>query len=375
MDRSIAARSPAGRLGRSRRSARPSKRARSTGAIGAASRHAGGLLRAIRARRRLRIALICLLVALPLLGGSWLWLRHSSLVAVQHVRVSGVHGPQSHAIERALIEAAKGMSTLDPKPAALRAAVARFPLVSSIRAIPGFPHGMRIVVVEQPPVAALLAGGSRTAVAATGVVLGPALLSAQLPEIAEATLPASGDRIRNSLVRDALTVLGAAPPAVDKLAKSVYFGPRGLTVAMRNGLLIYFGDTTRPQAKWLSLARVLADSSSAGALYVDVRLPGRPAAGFAPGTAPSHSESTQSETPVGKPESTVAALAAKLAAATPEGKRKLAEEREAQERSVEAPKEGSEEASKSGAATGGGEEASSEEAAASSGGGTSSTGH
>ncbi len=48
---------------------------------------------------------------------------------------------------------------------------------------------------------------------------------------------------------------------------------------MRGGLLLYFGDATRPHAKWLSAARVLADPSSAGATYVDVRAPERPAAG------------------------------------------------------------------------------------------------
>ncbi len=64
-------------------------------------------------------------------------------------------------------------------------------------------------------------------------------------------------------------------------------GRAGLTVAMRDGLLVYFGDASRPHAKWLALAAVLADSSSAGADYVDVRLPERPAAGFPPGRAPS----------------------------------------------------------------------------------------
>ncbi len=55
---------------------------------------------------------------------------------------------------------------------------------------------------------------------------------------------------------------------------------------MRSGLLAYFGDATRPHAKWLSLARVLADPSSAGASYIDVRLPERPAAGFPAGARP-----------------------------------------------------------------------------------------
>ena len=42
-------------------------------------------------------------------------------------------------------------------------------------------------------------------------------------------------------------------------------GPEGLTVAMRNGLLVYFGNSTLPHAKWLSLARVLSFADAAGA--------------------------------------------------------------------------------------------------------------
>lgn len=314
MDRSFAARSPAGRLGRTPGAASGGIASRWRPSPGAAGRGLRRGLRRIAARPRLRLALICTVVALPLLAGGWLWLRHSSYVAVQHVRIDGVHGPQARAIESALREAARGMSTLDAKPGALRAAVARFPVVSDVRAIPSFPHGMRILVTEQPPVAALLVAGVRTAVAGSGVVLGPALLSDSLPTVADNSEPAAGVRLRNPLVLDALIVLGAAPPALDRLASRAYMGPRGLTVAMRNGLLVYFGDATRPHAKWLSLARVLAEKSSAGATYIDVRLPGRPAAGFPEGGAPAEGESGAGEGRTSGTESTVSALAAGLTA-------------------------------------------------------------
>jgi len=81
-------------------------------------------------------------------------------------------------------------------------------------------------------------------------------------------------------------VLGAAPAALAKHLARAYDGSMGLTLQLRGGLLAYFGDASRPRAKWLSLARVLADPSSAGASYIDVRLPERPAAGFAAGTMP-----------------------------------------------------------------------------------------
>ncbi len=79
-------------------------------------------------------------------------------------------------------------------------------------------------------------------------------------------------------------------------------------------LQIYFGDASRAHAKWMAAARVLADPSSQGAWYVDVRLPERPAAGLAAGAAPA-TESTAGATGVGASDPTAASLAASLAEA------------------------------------------------------------
>jgi cell division protein FtsQ len=249
----------------------------------------GGLrggVRALRSHRRLRYLLAAMIVAVPVLGGGWLWLRHSSLVRVEHVKISGAAGPQAHQIEAALQAAARSMSTMDVRTGTLRAAVARFPQVSELRVVPSFPHSLRIVVGEQPAAAALIVGGIRTAVAADGVVLGTALVSGTLPVVADNYEPAIGQRLKNPLVREALAVLGAAPPQLAKLATRAYFSDRGLTVLMHDGLLVYFGDASLPHAKWLSLARVLAEPSSVGASYVDVRLPERAAAGLPEGAPP-----------------------------------------------------------------------------------------
>jgi hypothetical protein len=151
------------------------------------------------------------------------------------------------------------------------------------------------------------------------VVLGPALLSSSLPTLGGSYEPLPGQRLQNYWLRASLSILGAAPAPLAHRVARVYLSSRGQTVAMRNGLLAYFGDATRPHAKWLSLARVLADPSSAGASYIDVRLPGRPAAGFPAGVAPPDAgtwdalESTESTS---SPESTVASLAAGLGAGT-----------------------------------------------------------
>jgi cell division protein FtsQ len=304
MERSIAARSPVSSL---------DILWRPFEALGSLVR---GSFQAIARHRRLRIALLTMLVALPLLAGGWLLLRKSSFTAVEHVEMSGLHGPQAQAIEAALDGAASHMSTLDVHPAALRATVASFPVVRAVHAIPSFPHGLRIEVIEQLPVAALTIGGVHTAVAADGVVLGPELLSSSLPALSEpqgATQTQPGRHVQGQSLLAELTVLGAAPRPLERFVARVYTSPggQGLTVAMHNGLLVYFGDAARPHAKWTALARVLADSTSAGAVYIDVRVPERPAAGFSSASAPSASTSSASQRAT-TPESTVAALAAGL---------------------------------------------------------------
>jgi cell division protein FtsQ len=272
-------------------------------------------------RRRLRIALLIAVVALPSLAGAWLWLRDSPLVAVERVQISGVHGPEAQAIDAALGRAARRMSTLDVRPGALLAAVASYRVVREVRAIPSFPHGLRIRVAEQLPVAALTVAGARTAVAADGVLLGPALLSGSLPVVAGAGESSgaaggrlTGQHVRGAWLRASLSVLGAAPAPLARAAVRVFTGSKGVTVAMRSGLHVYFGDASRPHAKWLSLARVLADPSSAGATYVDVRLPERPAAGFAGAVAPEANAAGVEPSSASEP-TTSAELAAGLATA------------------------------------------------------------
>src|SRR5487761_1524429 len=85
-------------------------------------------------RQLLLRALVGVLVGVLLLLGGWLWLRDSSLVSVEHVRISGVHGLDALEIPRSLDAAAKRMTTMDFDVAALRAAVAPFVVVSGVSA-------------------------------------------------------------------------------------------------------------------------------------------------------------------------------------------------------------------------------------------------
>ena len=273
------------------------------------------LLHGLRGHLSLRLfsrrSLLIVLAAAVLLAGGWLWLRNSPLVAVEQVQVSGLRGPDAGAIQAALGSEARSMSTMNVNVGALSEAVARFHLVRSLHVSTSFPHGLHISVSEQLPVAVLVADGMRTAVAADGVVLGPALASKALATLKAGVDPLPGRHVSDSRLLASLAVLGAAPAPLRRLIARVYDGPQGLTVAMRNGLLAYFGDASRPHAKWASLALVLADPSSHDASYVDVRLPERPAAGVPAGSEGSSTSSTE----VSASDPTAAALAASLAEA------------------------------------------------------------
>jgi cell division protein FtsQ len=244
-----------------------------------------GPARAVRrARARVRparrtVAIVALAAAV--LSGGFLLFRDSSLVAVQQVQIAGVAGPESAAVSQALESAAKRMSTLDYSAGDLQAAVARYPVVRSLSVIASFPHRMRVVVSEQPPVAQVSAAGVHTAVAADGIVLGQALLSRSLPDIPVSVAPSVGRRVADARVRAYLTVLGAAPYPLLRLVARIYTSDQGVTAQMRGGLLIYFGDAARPHAKWDALVTVLSDPGAKGSSYVDVRVPQRAASGGA----------------------------------------------------------------------------------------------
>lgn len=233
---------------------------------------------ALTPRLRLRLALVlaaCALGALAYLG----WLRDSSLVAVERVTVTGLTTPDAARIEAALAVAAKDMTTLHVRAGELEEAVAAFPVVRAVEPDADFPHGLAIRVVEHRPVAAVaVPGGDRVAVAADGTVL-PELPAERLPHVA-ASSGVAGKRLGDAAARRLVAVLGAAPrPLLERVERIGVTRTRGIVIALRDGPELVFGDDSRARAKWTAAAAVLADSSSAGAAYVDVRLPERPAAG------------------------------------------------------------------------------------------------
>jgi len=232
-----------------------------------------------KGRVRLRVWLVLGVVGtLAVLGGAWVWLRDSSLVAVERVTVTGAAGPDAGQIRSALGLAARNMTTLDVHLSQLRTAVAPYPVVKDLRVSTQFPHGMRIRVIELLPVGALTAGGETIAASADGTLVHD-VPTGSLPAVPVQSLP-GGSRVTNQNALSALELLADAPSRLEpRISQVTTSPPHGLVVQLRSGPNIYFGPPGDFQAKWGAAAAVLAAPGSTSATYIDVSDPERPAAG------------------------------------------------------------------------------------------------
>ena len=218
-----------------------------------------------------------MIVVAGLATGGWLWLRDSSLVAVTAVRVSGATTSDEARIRSALDSAARDMTTLHVREEVLLDVVSRFPSVAGLEVEKDFPHRLSIRVLEHRPVAALDVNGNLTPVSGGGIVLTGVEADDDLPTIRREQLP--GRRVEDPRTRAALAIAAEAPHRLLSRGERLWWGPEGLTMELRDGPPLVFGTRDDAAAKWAAAARVLAEPSAAGATYLDLRVPGRVAAG------------------------------------------------------------------------------------------------
>jgi cell division protein FtsQ len=217
------------------------------------------------------------LVVLVLLIPGWLLLRDSSVVAVDHVHVSGLSGPQAEQIRQVIVDASRQMTTLDVDPAKIASAVREFPVVEGISVKAHPLHTLDVTVQEYVPVAALTRGGARVAVAGDGTIL-QGTLTKDLPQVPVGA-PPGGRRLVEKKALQMVAMLAAAPASLRSRVSSATIDEHGLVAHLRAGPDLYFGPGTRLAAKWIAAARVLGDYTSRGTTYLDLRVPERPAAG------------------------------------------------------------------------------------------------
>jgi cell division protein FtsQ len=233
-----------------------------------------------RRGRRLLRAGFGLFAVLALAGAGWMWLRDSSLVRVSDVRITGVSASDGDEVKAALEGAALEMTTLHVREEVLREVTANHASVDAIRVRTDFPHGMTIHVVERQPVAALAGatGERRIPVTGTGILLRGVTADRDLPSLVVKQTTV-GPRLTDRRALRALKIAGAAPSELLRRSEELQVSSRGVVITLRNGPELVFGSDDDARAKWVGAARVLAESSAAGATYLDLRIPGRVAAG------------------------------------------------------------------------------------------------
>ena len=232
---------------------------------------------------RLKRRLVVLgVLSLVLAAGYHFWLRDSSLVAVDEVKISGLTTADAARVRMALDTAAKDMTTLHIDHDRLERAVEGYPVVRALEVTPEFPHGLRVRVVEHVPAAMAVADTGQVAVAGDGTILRGLPVEGELPTVAVDGI-LGNDRLRDADALAAAAVAGAAPGVLR--TRIVEIGKRpdqGLVAELADGPELIFGSPTQLRAKWAAAARVLADPEAKGASYIDLRIAGRPAAGGLP---------------------------------------------------------------------------------------------
>ena len=219
-------------------------------------------------------------LAVGLAAGYMLWLRDSSLVAVEDVKVVGVSSAERAEVGAALVEAGREMTTLHVREDRLRAAAGRFPTVSSVKADPEFPNGLTIEVTEREAVAVLAVDGRDLPVAGDGTLLpGIATAGLDLPTV-DARAERSQRRLSGVAFEQA-RVLGAAPEPLRPLIEEATEDEAGIGVRLIDGIEVVFANASRADEKWAVASRILADDRLDGLAYIDVRAPDRPAVGGA----------------------------------------------------------------------------------------------
>lgn len=239
--------------------------------------------------RRVPIAAAALLLVAAV---GFFVVRDSSMFAVRDVTVRGVSGPDGPKIEASLREAARDMSTLHVDADKLTRTVRTFSTVKSIGVRRDLPHGLTLVVHEKRAVATVERGGQRVPLAADGRLLQGSTPPKNLPALDLKDI--TGPRIADRRGRQLVALVAAAPNALRARASRAEITGKGLTLTMDRGPDLFFGTPENLAQKWRAAARVLADPAAEGASYIDVRVPGRPAAG---GLAPLASPDGGEETP------------------------------------------------------------------------------
>ena len=237
-------------------------------------RRAGRLVRSLRPTRSLSARLIGLVGVMAIVSGGW-WASNSPLFDLRTLSVTGAHHLSQEDVARlAGLRGRTNVLWISTSTVARR--LQADPWILEARVSRTLPSTITIAIEERRAVAVLMPAGQL--VAQDGVLLG-AGGGARLPRIEGAIdRPASG--LPRAAPSPALTVVQALPVDLVRQVAQVAMDPtEGITVYLRSGTRVIYGDASAAAAKAAGLQSVLdwAERTGTAIDYVDVRAPGAPA--------------------------------------------------------------------------------------------------
>jgi cell division protein FtsQ len=238
---------------------------------------------------RLRFPLARTLVGIGVVVGvlalGYLAARSTSLFALQSVAVSGAGGGVEAEVRDAL-RPLHGESLVTIDTDTVERQLSALPSVRVARVDRAFPHGLRVVLISERPVAVLRSGRAAWVLSERGRVIRAveSNTNRRLPRIwlaAGATFE-PGAMLAIPLASKALRVIASLPPRFPVQVQTAQATGDSLALALSIGMEVRLGSADDLDAKLASAAAVLRGlsvSEQAELDYLDVSLPERPVAG------------------------------------------------------------------------------------------------
>lgn len=229
------------------------------------------------ARRRALVPWLIGAGVVAVLGGIAFGLTYTPLFRADEIRVEGA-GHLSEAKVLKIAGLGPDSNLLYADLAAAERRLERQPWISQATVTRSLPHTLDIQVVERAPVATAVTAGHRVLVSADGVALGGVPAVHALPII---TSPEGSADLTRATLRVGAEASAAMPAGLRAQIESITVDAAGtISVRMRGGVLVTYGDDSQLDAKGQSLKAVLAWAAreSRPLATVDVSVPGSPTA-------------------------------------------------------------------------------------------------
>jgi cell division protein FtsQ len=223
-----------------------------------------------------RVAII--LVGLAVIAAAGWWVTNTPLFELRALKVSG-----NRHLSDADVARLGGLSPFTNvvwlRTGAVADRLEKDPWVLRARVSKSLPGSVTVSIQERRAVAIVESKWSSLLVSGDGVILGRARGKIRLPIVILPPTPvATGSRIHGA--PPVLIVARNLPPSIrDRVERITQARTGSLTVILRNGARVLYGDASEAGAKGRALSSLLSWAKKQGirAEYIDVRAPGAPA--------------------------------------------------------------------------------------------------